>query len=112
MRGTQSWMADRLTSITLRADELAGYRAAVIACSHGEDRELCERLLGQIASLETLAHAVPPETPFTFAPPPGGMRLARLAVEHLRKQPLRRRFVREGDRERRRPRSAVRGSSR
>ena len=104
-------MADRFTSITLRADELAGYRAAVIACSHGEDRELCERLLGQIASLEALAYAVPPETPFTFAPPPGGMRLARLAVENLHKQPLRRRFVREGDRERRRARSRV-GSDR
>ena len=88
-------MSDRFSRITLRADELAAYRAAVIACSHGEDRELCERLLGQIASLEALAHAVGPDTPFTFAPPPGGVRLARLAVEHLHRQPLRRRFVRE-----------------
>ena len=88
-------MADRFTRITLRADELAGYRAAVIACSHGEDRELCERLLGQVASLEALARCVEPETPFTFVPPPGSVRLARMAVEHLHKQPLRRRFVRE-----------------
>ena len=79
----------------MRADELAGYRAAVIACSHGEDRELCEKLLGQVASLEALAGSVPPDTPFTFAPPPATIGLARLAVEHLHKQPLRRRFVRE-----------------
>jgi hypothetical protein len=88
-------MAERFSGITLRADELAAYRAAVIACSHGEDRELCERLLGQIASLETLARSVDPWTPFTFAPPPGGLPLARLAVEHLRRQPLLRRFTRE-----------------
>jgi hypothetical protein len=88
-------MANRFTRITLRADELAPYRAAVIACSYGEDSEACERLLGQLASLEALARCVEPETPFTFAPPPGGARLARAAVEHLHKQPLRRRFVRE-----------------
>ena len=50
-------MAGAFSRITLRASELVGYRAAVIACSRPEERELCERLLGQIASLETQAVA-------------------------------------------------------
>ena len=50
--GYANRMGERFTRITLRANELVGYRAAVIACSLAEERELCERLLGQIASLE------------------------------------------------------------
>ncbi len=88
-------MAGAFLRITLRADELAGYRAAVIACSRAEERELCERLLGQLASLETQALAAEPAAELTFAPPPGGSALAHRAVEHLRAQPLRRRFRRE-----------------
>jgi hypothetical protein len=84
-------MADRFRRITLRADELTGYRAAVIGCSRVEERELCERLLGQIASLEAQALDADPATEFTFAPPRGGAQLARRAVEQLRAQPLRRR---------------------
>jgi len=95
-------MVARFGRITLRADELAGFRASVIACSQSDERALCERLLGQIASLEAQARLADPATPFTFAPPPGGADLARRAVEHLREKPLRRRFRREGE-----PRSAA-----
>lgn len=95
-------MAQRFTRMTLRADELAGYRAAVIACSRADERDLCERLLGQLASLEAQALLADPATQFTFAPPPGGLALARRAVEHLRAKPLRRRFRPERRVERRR----------
>ena len=81
--------------IILQAHELPGYRAAVIACSRDDERELCERLLGQIASLEAQALDSDPQAELTFTPPPGGGALARRAVEHLRARPLRRRrFVR------------------
>lgn len=95
-------MSERFSRITLRADELAGYRAAVIACAREEERELCERLLGQIASLEAQAAAADPAAKFTFAPPPGGAKLAHRAVDSLREKPLRRRVRRERPRERRR----------
>jgi hypothetical protein len=88
-------MAERFSRITLRAHELPGYRAAVIACSRGDERELCERLLGLLASLEARALDADPATEFTFSPPPGGVRLAQRALEHLRAQPLRSRFQRE-----------------
>jgi len=88
-------MAEKSTRIRLRADELVGYRAAVIACSPADARELCERLLGQLASLEAQAIGVPPDTELNFVPPAGGLQLARRALEHLRTQPLRRRFRRE-----------------
>lgn len=81
--------------ITLRADELAGFRAAVIACSPADDREPCERLLGQIASLESQASMASPDSELTFAPPAGTEALARRALENLRAKPLARRFKRE-----------------
>jgi hypothetical protein len=96
-------MVPRFSRITLRADELEGFRAAVIACSRAEERELCERLLGQLASLEAQALSAAPDEELTFAPPRGGTVLARRALEHLRAEPLRRRFRREPVR-----RSAVR----
>ena len=88
-------MIDRLPRITLSASELPGYRAAVIACSREHELELCERLLGQLASLEAQAFDADPDAELTFAPPAGGLRLAQRALEHLRAQPLRRRFKRE-----------------
>jgi hypothetical protein len=93
---------DRFGRITLRAQELPGYRAAVIACSRSDELELCERLLGQLASLEAQALYATPDVQLSFAAPPGGADLARRAVAHLRAQPLRRRFTRE-----RAPRSAL-----
>lgn len=102
-------MAERFPRISLRADELASYRAAVIACVRSEEHDLCERLLGQLASLETQAHPAEPETEYTFAPPPAAAALAQRAVEHLREKPPRRRFRRERGRE---PRSAVRRNDR
>ena len=82
--------------ITLQASELVGYRAAVIACSQQDERELCERLLGQIASLEAAQTvAGQRDTELTFAPPAGGAALAQRALEHLHAQPLRSRFRRE-----------------
>lgn len=98
-------MDGRFSHITLRADELAGYRAAVIACSRADEPELCERLLGQLASLEAQALSVAPDTQFTFAPSGRALGLARRALEHLHAQPLRRRFTREPAR-----RSALRRS--
>ena len=73
-------MDGKFSRITLRADELVGYRAAVIACSLAEERELCERLLGQIASLESQAVHGAPDAELTFAPPPGGARARAASV--------------------------------
>jgi hypothetical protein len=87
-------MAGAFSRITLRADELPGYRAAVIASSRYEERELCERLLGQLASLEAQALGADSAAELSFAPPPGGSALAHRAVQYLRAQPLRRRFTR------------------
>jgi hypothetical protein len=106
MRGTRHSM-DRFGLITLRTHELPGYRAAVIACTRPEELELCERLLGQLASLEAQALDATPDVQLSFAPPPGGAGLARRAVEQLRAKPLRRRFKRERERQ---PRSALRRS--
>ena len=88
-------MTERFPRITLRASELPGYRAAVIACSRDDEHELCERLLGQLASLEAQAFGADPSAEFSFVPPSGGLRLAQRALEHLRAAPLRRRFRRE-----------------
>jgi hypothetical protein len=41
-----------LLPIMLRPHELSAYRAAVTECSSAAEREACERLLGQLASLE------------------------------------------------------------
>ena len=88
-------MTERVLRITLHARELPGYRSAVIACSREDERDLCERLLGQLASLEAQAFDADPGAELTFVPPPGGARLAHRALEHLRAQPLRRRVRRE-----------------
>jgi hypothetical protein len=88
-------MNEKFTRITLRANELVGYRAAVIACSLAEERVLCERLLGQIASLESQAVNGAHDTEVGFVPGAGAAGLAQRALEHLRAQPLRARFTRE-----------------
>ena len=41
--------------ITLQPDELPTYRAAVIACASPTESASCERLLGQLASLQAAA---------------------------------------------------------
>ena len=41
--------------ITLQPDELPTYRAAVMACASSTESASCERLLGQLASLEAAA---------------------------------------------------------
>jgi hypothetical protein len=95
MRGMANQMGQGYPQITLRASELVGYRAAVIACSRPDESGLCERLLGQIASLEAQSVADARDAELTFAPPAGGAMLAQRALEHLRAQPLRSRFTRE-----------------
>ena len=89
MSGTQSGnlapVAGRFGSLTLRADELAGYRAAVIICAEDEDRDACERLLGQLATLEAQARE---GDELSFTAPPGAQDLANRAFTHLRLEPL------------------------
>ena len=46
-------MAAGARPLTVRASELARFRAAVIDCTRPEEQEACERLLGQLAFLET-----------------------------------------------------------
>jgi hypothetical protein len=99
-------MAQRFARMTVRVDELAGFRAAIIASREPGEDEVCERLLGQLASLEARAIDADPGAELMFAPPPGGTALARRALEHLHARPLRRRIRRERERERPRRRFA------
>jgi hypothetical protein len=93
--------------IILQAHELPGYRAAVIACSRDDERELCERLLGTLASLEAQAMDADPDSELEFYAPPGASALAQRAVDNLRARPLRRRRI---VRERRRSTAGARHS--
>jgi hypothetical protein len=80
-------VAGRFGSLTVRADELASFRAAIIACAAEEDRDACERLLGQIASLE--GRYADSDAELSFSPPPGARDLAQRALAELRGRPLR-----------------------
>jgi hypothetical protein len=73
-------MADDPVTIILRAADLPAFRAAVIACAGPADRHRCERLLGQLASLESAAT----EATLRFVPARATAPLARRAREHLR----------------------------
>jgi len=81
-------VAGRFGTLTLHAEELASFRAAVISCAEEEDRDACERLLGQISTLEARAHE---GDEVTFTAPPGSQDLANRALIHLRTKPLPRR---------------------
>lgn len=70
-----------LPRITLRADEFAAYRAAIIACAGAQEKAPCERLLGQIASLAAPNHGT--ET-LTFTPGASSAALAMRALRVLR----------------------------
>ena len=83
-------MAGRFRILTLRVDELAGYRAAIIDCARTGEDELCERLLGQLSSLEAQAAGAGPDGELKFSPAPGAGALAARALDHLRTRPLRR----------------------
>jgi len=72
-------MTDDATTITLAPDDLSAFRAAVIACAGPADHERCERLLGQLASLEARAN----HTMLRFIPSRETRTLARRAVAHL-----------------------------
>ena len=72
-------MADDASIITLRTADLASFRAAVIACAEPADRHRCERLLGQLASLE----AALTTDALRFRPARTTSALARRALEHL-----------------------------
>jgi hypothetical protein len=81
-------VAGRFGTLTLHADELPSFRAAVIACAAEEDRGACERLLGQIASLE--GRAADADAELSFSPPSGARELAERALIELHARPLRR----------------------
>ena len=68
--------------IVLGAAELPTYRAAVISCSTIADKERCERLLGQIASLEAQRRL---GDVLTFIPPARTSDLAYRALARLRR---------------------------
>jgi hypothetical protein len=74
-------MGERRHLIQLGVDELAAYRAAVIACAGREERRTAERLLGQLASLEPRGPAV---SPLQFVPAATSVPLAFRALAHLR----------------------------
>jgi hypothetical protein len=75
--------------VTLRADELASYRAAVISCAKEDDTDACERLLGQLATFE--AQGYDSDEELTFIPQPGAHDLASRAFTDLRLKPFQRR---------------------
>jgi hypothetical protein len=82
-------VAGRFGTLSVRAGGLASFRAAVIACAAEEDRDACERLLGQLASLE--GHYADTDAELSFNPPPGARDLAERALAELHARPPRRR---------------------
>jgi hypothetical protein len=72
-------MADHARTIIISAADLPAFRAAVIACAEPAERERCERLLGQLASLEAAA----PDATLRFVPTRATERLAHRAAEQL-----------------------------
>jgi alpha-D-ribose 1-methylphosphonate 5-triphosphate synthase subunit PhnH len=74
-------MADDSRTITLHADDVPAFRSAIIACARPVERERCERLLGQLASLE----AATPAATLQFIPARTTALLARRALEHLQR---------------------------
>jgi hypothetical protein len=73
-------MADDAHMLTLRTADLAAFRAAVIACAEPGERRRCERLLGQLASVEAAANG----ELVRFAPAGATSVLARRALAHLK----------------------------
>jgi hypothetical protein len=72
-------MAHDSRTITLRGDDIAAFRTSVIACAHPSEAEHCERLLGQLASLEARGTA----GTIRFVPGRRTAPLARRALAHL-----------------------------
>ena len=84
-------MAAGAEPLTVRASELERYRRAVIDCTLPEEREACERLLGQLAFLETGPGGTTGADEVTFSAPPASAALAHRALERLRAELFRRR---------------------
>jgi hypothetical protein len=80
-------MADHTMPIELPAPDAAAYRNAVIDCARPGEREQCERLLGQLASVEAPAAS---SGTLRFIPWRDTADLARRALaqlEHARRRP-------------------------
>jgi hypothetical protein len=84
-------MAAGAEPLTVRASELGRFRAAVIECMGPEEREACERLLGQLAFLETGPGGTQGADEVTFSAPPESAELARRALDRMRTELFRRR---------------------
>ena len=78
-------MADDTTTIILAAGDLPAFRAAVIACTEPAEHGRCERLLGQLASLEAGAT----NATVRFVPHRDTTTLARRALAQLEQAPQR-----------------------
>jgi hypothetical protein len=72
-------MADVTTTISLAAADLPAFRTAVVECIVPAEHERCERLLGQLASLEARAT----NAMLRFVPAPGTHSLAFPALARL-----------------------------
>lgn len=84
-------MAAGAQPLTVRASELARYRAAVIECTQPEERVACERLLGQLAFLETGAGGTTGSDVVSFNAPRDSAALAERALERMHTELFRRR---------------------
>jgi hypothetical protein len=84
-------MAAGAEPLTVRASELERHRAAVIECTQPEERAACERLLGQLAFLETGPGGTTGPDVVSFSAPPDSAALARRALERMRSELFRRR---------------------
>lgn len=84
-------MAAGIHPLTVRASELQHYRAAVIECMEPQEREACERLLGQLAFLEAGPGGTSGADEVTFSAPPDSTELARRALDRMHTELFRRR---------------------
>ena len=84
-------MAAGTRPLTVRASELERYRAAVIDCTQPGEQEACERLLGQLAMLESGPGGTTGSHEVTFSALPNSAALARRAHERMHAELFRRR---------------------
>jgi hypothetical protein len=79
--------------LSIAVSDLHKLRRCVVQHAEPDEFELVERLLGQLATLESL-HAREPGRAIDWTPPPGTEDLAARAVDALRLASERRRFRR------------------
>jgi hypothetical protein len=92
--GHSSHVRREQVRLSIAVRDLHKLRRCLVDHAQPEEAGLVERVLGQLATLESL-HAATPDATIEWTPPPGTEVLASRAVEALRLGSERRRFRRD-----------------